>query len=466
MNWSRTFRAFRNLQPDMTRAALNDFLAPDIAAWEKAARKALKLESGAPLQRSDDNGLPVSLLYTEAAPAFSAASGHAPGFAQRIDLPDPAQALAQAQEDLSQGATALVVAIKDVDSPSPFGVELTSQADVDVFCEGLPEMTPLRLEAGLRQFEFAGWFAQKRRTLHAGFDVIGLAARTGVFDNTKHHFEQLKKALISGTGPALIADARVYHDAGANDVQEIAFTLAAFVENLRQLKMPVATVLPRMTALLTTDALQFQSLIKLRAMRMAYRSLCNALGVDAALRLGVETSRRMLTCNDVQTNLIRNTLAAFAAIAGGANGVTIVPHTAALGLADPFARRMARNTLNIMAGECALTKVDDPAAGSFYVEDMTAALAQKAWALFQQVETQGGLLAALQAGFVQQQIADTRSATLKAYKNKERQIVGVTVYKSDSAQTVCVLAPHEALPIPHPLALTPHRIAQDFEAAL
>ncbi len=450
----------------MTSASLNSFSAPDIAAWEKAARKALKCDETSALEHNDDNGLPVALLYHDTTLAFSAATGHAPGFAQRIDLPNAAHALAQAQDDLKNGASALIISVQDVDAPSPFGVSLISKDDVDAFCKTLPDNVPLRLEAGLRQFEIAQWFAAARGgNVHAGLDVTGLAARSGNFENTSRQFEALNMFLDKGTGPTVIADARVYHEAGANDAQEIALTLATLVENLRQLKRPAKNLFPRITALLTTDARQFSSLIKLRAMRMAYAHLCRVLDVQAPLRSGGETSRRMLTGIDVETNLIRNTLAAFAAIAGGADGVTVVPHTSALGLADGFARRMARNTLNIMAGECALTHVQDPAAGSAYVESMTVALSKKAWDIFQQVEAEGGLLAALKSGMVKKLISAQRATMLASYKNQERQIIGVTTFKSDTMQTGAVLQPHQASPIPHPLALTLHRDAQDFEAA-
>src|SRR4029078_12753633 len=95
-------------------------------------------------------------------------------------------------------------------------------------------------------------------------------------------------------------------------------------------------------------------------------------------------------------NMVRATMAVFSAGLGGANAITVLPHTLALGLPDPFARRVARNTQLVLLEESNLDKVSDPAAGSGGIESLTRQLCEKAWALFQKIENAGGAFAALE----------------------------------------------------------------------
>ena len=104
----------------------------------------------------------------------------------------------------------------------------------------------------------------------------------------------------------------------------------------------------------------------------------------------------MMTRRDPWVNLLRTTMAVFAAGLGGANSITVLPFTAALGLPDRFARRLARNTQLILLEESNLAKVADPAAGSGGIEDLTDKLCRAAWALFQEIEAAGGAAAALE----------------------------------------------------------------------
>ena len=106
----------------------------------------------------------------------------------------------------------------------------------------------------------------------------------------------------------------------------------------------------------------------------------------------------MMTQRDPYVNMLRATIAVFAAGLGGADAITVLPFTQALGLPDRFARRLARNTQLLLLEESNLAKVADPAAGSGGIEDLTAQLCRAAWALFQEIEQAGGAWAALEAG--------------------------------------------------------------------
>jgi methylmalonyl-CoA mutase len=126
--------------------------------------------------------------------------------------------------------------------------------------------------------------------------------------------------------------------------------------------------------------------------------------------IAAETAWRMLTQRDPDVNMLRATMATFAAGLAGANAITVLPHTLACGLPDPFARRVARNTQLILLDESNLAKVSDPAAGSGGIESLTQELCNAAWALFQEIEKSGGVFDALRQGLIQNKVAATRSA--------------------------------------------------------
>ena len=116
----------------------------------------------------------------------------------------------------------------------------------------------------------------------------------------------------------------------------------------------------------------------------------------------------MMAAKDPETNILRNTIAAFAAAAGGADSISILPHTIAHGLPDGFARRIARNTQLILANESHIDFVADPARGSGSVEALTDALCEAAWDEFQLIEAEGGVLDSLVAGHIQSRIVEAR----------------------------------------------------------
>ncbi len=113
----------------------------------------------------------------------------------------------------------------------------------------------------------------------------------------------------------------------------------------------------------------------------------------------------MMTQRDPWVNMLRTTIAAFSAGIGGADAITVLPFTAALGLPDRFARRIARNTQLLLLEESNVAKVADPAAGSGGIEDLTDKLCRAAWTLFQEIEAAGGAPAALEAGLIQEKVA-------------------------------------------------------------
>ena len=172
------------------------------------------------------------------------------------------------------------------------------------------------------------------------------------------------------------------------------------------------------------------------------------------------TSRR-----DPWVNLLRATMAVFSAGIGGADSVTALPFTAALGLPDAFARRLARNTQLILLEEANLWRVADPAAGAGGFEALTDALAEQAWELFQEIEREGGLPASLGAGAFQGRIAVTRAERDRSLARRKDALTGVSEFPDLREGDVGVLLPLPATAdgAEEPLALPSRRAAEPFE---
>jgi methylmalonyl-CoA mutase len=177
------------------------------------------------------------------------------------------------------------------------------------------------------------------------------------------------------------------------------------------------------------------------------------------------TSGRMMAKRDPWTNMLRTTPACAAAAFGGADAVTVLPYTWALGVPDRFARRIARNTQLVLQEESQLGRVVDPIGGSWYVEKLTDELAKKAWTLFQDIEGKGGIVAALTAGVLQDDIARVAETRAKSIASGRIELTGVSVFPYLGDDGVKVTAYAEPAPVAKPVArpLAPHRLGEAFE---
>jgi methylmalonyl-CoA mutase len=168
-------------------------------------------------------------------------------------------------------------------------------------------------------------------------------------------------------------------------------------------------------------------------------------------------------------NLLRATVATFSAGLAGADSVTVLPHTLALGLPDPLARRLARNTQLLLLEESNLARVSDPAAGSGGIENLTRQLCKKAWALFQEIEKAGGLFASLEQNLIQGKVAETRALREHNISRRKEVLTGATEFPNLHEAHVAVLDAKaiELPPYGEPKlrfnALPPMRLAQPFE---
>jgi methylmalonyl-CoA mutase len=233
---------------------------------------------------------------------------------------------------------------------------------------------------------------------------------------------------------ALVADGHPYHAAGGSEAQELAVvlaTLAAYLRALDAAGIAPAQALPKIAINLAVDADQILGLAKLRAARRLVWQVADACGAgDSVGRMtfGAETSLRMMAKRDPWVNMLRTTIACATAAMGGAQAITVLPFTWAIGRPDAFARRMARNTHLVLQEESGLGRVIDPAGGSFAIETLTADMAATAWKLFQDIEAAGGMAAALTSGRIQDDIAKVAEARSKQLATGRLDMTGVSAF--------------------------------------
>lgn len=230
----------------------------------------------------------------------------------------------------------------------------------------------------------------------------------------------------------VVVDATTAHELGASDGQELGYSMAVAVAYLRTLTDAGLTV-DDVVALIefryaATDE-QFPTIAKLRAARRLWARVLELCGAQpSAQRQHVVTSRPMMSRYDSHTNMIRTTIACFAAGVGGADALTVLPFDSPLGRPEALGRRVARNTSALLISESHLARVADPAGGAYAVERLTDDLAVAGWAELGRIDAAGGILAALDDGSVLARIDETVTQRESQVVRRRRPFTGLTEF--------------------------------------
>ncbi|MEU8404405.1 methylmalonyl-CoA mutase subunit beta [Nonomuraea sp. NPDC048892] len=402
--------------------------------WRALAAEVLRksgAEAGAPeevLSRTTYDGITVAPLHdADDLPGDPGAPGATPyvrGSAtaagwdvrQRHAVADPEAVLA----DLENGVTSLWLVV----GPGAIPVGELATVLKDVYLDLAPvvlEAGDLATEAAEALFELA---AARGVTPSGNLGVSAARGPAGI---------ELARRCADGFPGlrAVTVDATPYHDAGGSDAEELACSIAQGVAELRALTgggLSAGQALGQIDFRYAATADQFATIAKLRAARRLWARVAEVCGAPEAggQRQHAVTSAAMMTARDPWVNLLRTTVACFAAGVGGAQAVTVRPFDACLGLPDAFSRRIARNTQSLLLEESGLGRVLDPAGGSWYVERRTADLAEAAWAFFQEIEAAGGIAAA--GELVAGRIAATRERRADDIAHRRFPITGVSEF--------------------------------------
>jgi methylmalonyl-CoA mutase len=470
-----------------------DFAPATYDDWRKLVDGVLK---GAPFEKlvgKTSDGIRIDPIYPRAkgvSPVVGRAAAAPWQIMQRIDHPDAAQANTQALHDLENGATGLTLVFAGANGAHGFGLDPSAEA-VEKILDGIfiDAGIGIELQIGPQSRMAAIHVAEyvKRKGLSPaacdirfGLDPLGACAAWG---SSPYAWGEIVPAVTSAIkglsamgfkGPLAAADGRVIHDAGGSEAQELAFVLACGVAYLRAIEqsgVALEDTQGMVYARLSADADQFLTLAKFRALRLLWARLEKACGLaPKPLFIAADTSWRMLTQRDPYVNMLRATMATFSAGLGGANSITVLPHTLALGLPDPFARRAARNTQLVLLEESNLAKVADPAAGSGGIEALTRELSEAAWALFQETEKTGGIFASLEQNLIQQKVAATRKAREANIAKRRDVLTGASEFPNLHEAEIAVLPAKPVVVAAYGEAkykfdpLSPMRLAAPFEA--
>jgi methylmalonyl-CoA mutase len=470
-----------------------DFAPATYDDWRKLVDGVLK---GAPFEKlvgKTYDGLKIEPIYPRAHGAAPIAGRPAAApwqIMQRIDHPDAAQANAQALHDLENGASGLEIEFAGGPGARGFGLAdasretLTRLFDGVFFDAGIAiALNPVlgRANAGINLAEVieARGIDPAKADIRFNYQPLSTMAARGATAAPWPEFEKPFAKMISDLmgrgfkGPFALADGRPVHDAGGSEAQELAFALVVAIAYLRALEAGGIALDVARNALsfrLVADADQFLTLAKFRALRLLWARIEQACGLTPKpIFIAAQTAWRMLTQRDAYVNMLRATMATFSAGLGGANAITVLPHSLALGLPDRFARRVARNTQLVLLEESNLAKVSDPAAGSGGIENLTQQLCETAWSLFQEIETAGGVFSSLEQSLIQRKVAATRAVREANIFRRKEVLTGATEFPNlhEAAITVLDAKPVALAPTAEAKfkfdALPPMRLAAPFE---
>lgn len=390
--------------------------------WRALADAALRGEDfDSTLVRRTPDGIERGPVFFEADRLGAAAAPRKNAFLpwqirQAFTESSPSEANAAILADLTGGVSEIGL---HIDRQGGFGVAIANQDDLIRTLDGVDvSIAPVFLEPG-HDFD-PGLFADCMKKAGANLAGLGVdAADSRLTDLAKNH---------PGFCIACI-DARVIHETGGTEAQELAFAAAGFAEAIGRLigaGIDAKQAAGQIEVLLTADADIHLSLSKIRAGYLVLQNILSAYdAASSAPQIRAVTSGRMMTRKAPWTNMIRTSAAGFAAACSGVTSLTILPATYALGRPDRLARRAARNLHILLQEESHSGLVDDPARGSYLHEHLTLQLAENAWKMFQSIEAGGGYSAIRDGSEFVYQVETARQALLAMYARGERSLFGI-----------------------------------------
>jgi len=476
-----------------------EFAPTSYEEWKDASVAALK---GAPFEKKlftkTYEGITLEPVYTLAHSESFAQKKSFPGaedflrgadaagyiekpwcIAQSSDADSPAAANAILKQELAKGTTAISFAPTE-------GLCPKTAADIKTLLDGIDiSKYPFNVYAGasasaLLQLikDYAGSTAVSGVI---GADPIGALALEGQLDAAldsyydklaaditwaKKNMPQVKTIFIQGA---------VYHNGGANAIQEVAACLTTainYIDELQKRGLSVDDIAGQICFGFSLGANFFMEIAKLRAARVLWAQVVKAYGgskESAKLDAFARTSYFTTTVYDPYVNILRATTQAFSGVVGGVNAMQVAPFDDVIRKSDEHSRRIARNIQVMMQNEFNLLSPVDPAGGSWYVETLTGQLAEAIWAKLQNIEAAGGIAAVLASGTLQDEIAAVLSDRFKKLATRSDRAVGNNMYANMLEMPLTGEAkPAKAAPAGKAAvtvkAIKPHRWTEQFEA--
>lgn len=269
------------------------------------------------------------------------------------------------------------------------------------------------------------------------YDPLGELTFKGKFyDNEKTDFTQLQSLVNFAEANlpcyrVISIDGIKFNNAGASVVQELGFCLAIgseYLSKLTDLGLSLKNITRHLQFNFGIGSNYFMEIAKLRAARLLWAKIVETYGADdnklARTYIHSETSGWNKTIYDPYTNILRTTTESMSAILGGTNSLTVKPYDCIYKQPSEFSERIARNIQHILKEESYFNKVSDPSAGSYYIENLTDLIAERAWNIFRSIENMGGYVEALKKGYIQSMIENTVAERNKNIATRDEILLG------------------------------------------
>jgi methylmalonyl-CoA mutase len=339
---------------------------------------------------------------------------------QNIFVFDLDKSIERALESINRGADNIIFTIEN------------EEIDVAKLLEKLPlETCEIYFNLNFISVEYISKIEaiakSKNAKIYCNLDPIGQLAKEGNWFKTpeKDNFETLN--LISkkvSQSSILSINSSLYQNAGANRVQELAYSLAHANEYLNR----ISTINQPIVFKISVGTNYFFEIAKLRAYRILFNSIAKEYNPNLECHLLVTPTKRNKTIYDYNVNMLRTTTECMSAIIGGADTITNLPYDALYHKDNEFGDRIARNQLLILKNESYFDKVNNPADGTYYIETLTQQLAEKALILFKDIEANGGFLKQLNEGIIKRKIQESADKEQELFDSGKEVLLGTNKY--------------------------------------
>lgn len=350
--------------------------------------------------------------------------------AQSIFIDDPKIANRLALDAVERGAEAILFSSEAAfDTTSVFKDFPFDRASIYFDLQFLSEAFMLQLQQ---------YLTEKQATVYYNIDLIGHLAEQGNWYHSLEKDHSVVETVVQKASEAniLSVDTTTYQNAGANIVQQLAYAMAHANEYLNHWSANEDTTqaagINSMTFKIAVGSNYFFEIAKIRALRKLYAVLAGAYHCKRECHVVAIPSKRNKAIYDYNVNMLRTTTECMSAILGGADTICNLPYDVLYHKSNEFGERIARNQLLILKAESYFDTVSNPADGTYYIENLTTELAEKALELFKNIEAGGGFLKQLKEGTIQRKIKESAEKEQQLFDSGKLKLLG-TNYQTNAA---------------------------------
>ena len=378
----------QQIQYELKGADYNDTLV-----WESP--EGIKVK---PFYHHDETPVPYQILSTTN------------GFTiiQNIFVHDVEKSIKRALETLNRGAESICFTIEN------------ETLDIEKLLSSIPSSVRVYVKPNFLKSEFVKKIQTTRPDSIIELDPIGHLVKDGNwFTNLETDFKE-----INQLNTTISINAATYQNAGANMVQQLAYTLAHANEYFNRLQNYNTTI----TINVAVGSNYFFEIAKLRALRILFNTLAKEYNPNINCHIIATPTKRNKTLYDYNVNMLRTTTECMSAILGNADGVANLAYDAIYHKDNEFGDRISRNQLLVLKNESYFDKVNNPSDGAYYIEELTQQLAEKALILFKDIEANGGFITQLIEGTIQRKIKESADKEQELFDNGKEVLLGTNKY--------------------------------------